>query len=75
MEIKVLWQLCYARIPLAYRNEGQNTSNLVSDWYLRIDVARVKEMMAKKEIQIECIKGKEQVADWLTKVKVLRLFI
>ena len=32
-------------------------------------MARVKEMMAKKEIQTEWIKGKEQVVDCLTKVK------
>ena len=31
-------------------------------------MARVKEMIAKKEIQSEWIKGKEQIADCLTKV-------
>ena len=48
--------------------ETLKSSNLVSDRRLRIDVARVKEMMAKKEIQTEWIKGREQVADCLTKV-------
>ena len=41
-----------------------NSSNMVSDRHLIIDVARVKEMMAKKEIQTEWIKGKEQVANF-----------
>ena len=50
--------------------ETLNSSNLLSDWHLRIDVARVKEMMAKKEIHAEWIKGKEQVVDCLTKVEV-----
>ena len=36
-----------------------NSSNLVSDRCLRIDVARVKEMIEKKEIQTEWIKGKK----------------
>ena len=35
---------------------------------VRIDVARLKEMIPNKEIQTELIKGKEQVADCLTKV-------
>ena len=48
--------------------ETLNSSNLLSDQHLRIDEARVKKMMAKKEIQTEWIKGKEQVADCLTKV-------
>ena len=46
--------------------ETLESSNLVSDQYLRSDVARVKEMMAKKEIQTEWIKGREQVAGCLT---------
>ena len=48
--------------------ETLNPSNMVSDQCLRIDVARVKEMISKKETQTEWIKGKEQVADYLTKV-------
>ena len=47
--------------------ETLNSSNLVSDYYLSIDVSRMKEMITK-EIQTEWIKGKEQVADCLTKV-------
>ena len=36
--------------------ETLKSSNLVSDQYLRVDVARVKKMMAK-EIQTEWIRG------------------
>ena len=48
--------------------ETLNTLNLVSDQCLRIDMARVKEMMAKKEIQTEWIKGRELVSSCLIKV-------
>lgn len=48
--------------------ETLNSSNLVSDRCLRVDVVRLKEMMAKKEIQTEWIRGREQVADCLTKM-------
>ena len=53
-----------------YLVETLKSSNLVSDWGLRIDVARVKETMAKKEIETEWIKRKEQVADCLAKVEI-----
>ena len=44
-------------------------TNLVSDQCLKIEVVRVKKkMMAKKEIQTEWIKGKEQIADYQIKV-------
>ena len=47
--------------------ETLNSSNLVSDKRLRVDIARVKEMMFKEEITVEWIKGADQVADSLTK--------
>ncbi|GAB1599998.1 hypothetical protein Ahia01_000277300 [Argonauta hians] len=48
--------------------ETLKSSNLVSDRRLRIDVARVKEMIAKEEIQIQWIRRQEQIADCLTKM-------
>lgn len=47
--------------------ETLNSNNLVSDRRLRIDVARLKEMKSRGEIQIEWIKGCDQVSDCLTK--------
>ena len=47
--------------------ETLKSSNQVSDQCLRIDVARVKKIMAK-EIQIEWIKEREHIADCLIKV-------
>ena len=47
--------------------ETLNSTNLVSDRRLRIDVARLKEMKNKKEIDIEWIRGCDQVSDCLTK--------
>ena len=46
--------------------ETLNSSNLASDQCLGIDVAKVKKIIAKEEIQTEWIR--EQVADCLTKV-------
>ena len=57
-----------------------NSSNLVSNWHLRIDGAIVKEMMGKKEIQTEWIKGKKTGWKWPEKGgnhfwKFKRLFV
>ena len=43
------------------------SSNLVNEWHLTVNVAKVKERMVKKEIQSEWIRGREHVADCLTK--------
>ena len=53
--IQAAWSLLLNNVSLI---ETLNSSNLISDWHVRIDVARVKEMMAKKEIQTGWIKGK-----------------
>ena len=45
-----------------------NSSNFLRDQHLIDDVAKVKEMMTKKGIQTEWIKGCEQISDCLTKV-------
>ena len=44
-----------------------NTTNLVSDKRLRIDISRIKEMKNNNEIEIHWIRGREQVSDCLTK--------
>ena len=43
------------------------TSNLISDRRLRVDIARLREMVSKKEIDVFWIDGKAQLADSLTK--------
>ena len=43
------------------------TSNLISDRRLRVDMARLREMVSKKEIDVFWIDGKAQLADSLTK--------
>ena len=44
-----------------------SSSKIVSDRRLRIDIARIKEMIEKKEINVVWIDGKNQIADALTK--------
>ena len=43
------------------------TSNLISDRRLRVDLARLREMVSKKEIKVFWIEGRAQLADSLTK--------
>ena len=43
------------------------TSNIVSDLRLRVDMARLKEMVQMEEITINWVEGKRQLADSLTK--------
>ena len=43
------------------------TSNIVSDLRLRVDIARLKEMVSTGEISISWVEGKRQLADCLTK--------
>ena len=43
------------------------TSNIVSDLRLRVDMARLKEMVSLEEITITWVEGKRQLADCLTK--------
>ena len=50
--------------------ETWKSSNLVGDQHLKVDVTRVKEMMMKKKIQTEWIRGWEQFANCLTKMGV-----
>ena len=47
--------------------ETLHTSNIVSDRRLRVDIHRLREMVAKQEISVHWIEGKEQIADCLTK--------
>ena len=44
-----------------------NSSNIVADKRLRVDISRLKEMMVKEEIQVDWIEGFKQVADVMTK--------
>ena len=44
-----------------------NSSNIVADKRLRVDISRLKEMMVKEEIKVEWIEGFKQVADVMTK--------
>ena len=43
------------------------TTRVISDRRLRVDVARLREMVAEKEISVSWIDGTRQVADALTK--------
>ena len=43
------------------------TTRVISDRRLRVDVARLREMVEKCEIEISWIEGKQQIADSLTK--------
>ena len=43
------------------------TTRVISDRRLRVDVARLREMVAEKEISVSWIEGTRQVADALTK--------
>ena len=43
------------------------TTRVISDRRLRVDVARLREMVAEKEICVTWVDGKSQVADALTK--------
>ena len=43
------------------------TTRVISDRRLRVDVARLREMVAEKEICVNWVNGKSQVADALTK--------
>ena len=45
------------------------TNNTVDDFRLRVDMARLKEMVDVGEINIEWIEGKRQLADPLTKLR------
>ena len=44
-----------------------NTSTIVSDKRLRVDIARLREMVFRKEIKVSWVEGKRQIADALTK--------
>ena len=43
------------------------TKRVISDRRLRVDVARLREMVAEEEIRVTWVKDKSQVADALTK--------
>ena len=47
--------------------ETLSSDNLVKDKRLRIDIARIKEMIQNEEICVEWVKGNEQISDCLTK--------
>ena len=47
--------------------ETLHTDNLVQDKRLRIDIARLREMRRRGEIDIQWVKGSEQLSDPLTK--------
>jgi len=48
-------------------SETLKTSTAVSDKRLRVDVARLREMVEKGEIVVKWVEGKNQLADCLTK--------
>ena len=43
------------------------TTKVISDTRLKVDVARLREMVTKEEIVVKWIDGKHQIADALTK--------
>ena len=47
--------------------ETLQTSKIVCDKRLRVDIARLREMVDEKEINVTWVKGTEQLADCLTK--------
>ena len=47
--------------------ENLHSANIVRDRRLRVDIARIKEMMQRKEISVSWIKGTDQISDCLTK--------
>ena len=47
--------------------ETLQTSKIVSDKRLRVDIARLREMVAEGEINVSWVEGREQLADALTK--------
>ena len=47
--------------------ETMQTSNLIKDLRLRVDIARLREMEEKGEISVSWIDGKNQIADCMTK--------
>ena len=60
--------ICYTDNESLVQNLA--TSNTVSDFRLRVDIARLREMLATKEItKVNWIDTKKQVADCLTKQK------
>ena len=44
-----------------------NSDNLVKDRRLRVDIARIKEMIVLNEINVSWVKGCDQISDCLTK--------
>lgn len=48
-------------------HDAVNTTNLISDKRLRIDIAAIREMSEKEEVQIKWVDTKSQIADVLTK--------
>ena len=47
--------------------ETVHTSNIISDWRLRVDMSRVREMVREEEIKVFWLDAKDQLADALTK--------
>ena len=47
--------------------DALNSSTVVSDKRLRVDISRLREMVSKKEVIVRWIPKEEQLADCLTK--------
>lgn len=47
--------------------ETLKTTNVITDRRLRVDIARIREMVKQEEIKVNWIKGSDQIADCLTK--------
>ena len=47
--------------------ETLNSSKIVSDKRLRVEISRLREMVLRKEIVVKWIRNEEQLADCLTK--------
>ena len=43
------------------------TTNVITDKRLRVDVARLREMVCEQEIMVRWVEGRQQLADALTK--------
>lgn len=48
-------------------NDTLKTTNVITDRRLRVDIARIREMVKQREIKVKWINGRQQIADCLTK--------
>ena len=64
--LKVFPEIC-CYVDNVSLKDTLNTSTIVSDKRLRVDIARLREMVVRNEIKVFWVEGKRQIADALTK--------